>query len=336
MSARRDVLVLAQPSLYRIVNICDSYLGCILTSPADQRASSTPKPSVLASLDMWMASNPWHPRTLPYVLFLLMVLVISLAEKWLIAAVVPLQVVQMGLMAWLLWRYRRSLPELNWRFHWLAVPTAVGLCAVWVGLGHLMVYAWPQRFAPIEGAHVLDRLPALWRWASLAVQMLGMTLVVPMFEEVFIRSACLRGLHSPRKTWIAISQVASDTPVIDEWLMKTRYGRRIERYPAMFTRQLREWPVGRLTWFGVCASTAIFMVGHLRRDWPAAIVCGVVWCALLWWTNWRRIGKGSATAGQDQQGGRQPLGLGPVVWSHAITNALLVVWCVATRQWWFL
>lgn len=274
----------------------------------------------MAALDAWMAANPWHPRLLPFLVYVLALPVIEAAQRWSLHAVPVLYVVQLGLVVWLLWRYRRLLPEVTLRFHWLAVPVGAALCAAWIGLGHAMVRLSPGWLGPDAGAHLFERMEGgLWG-VSLALRLVGMVLIVPVFEELFVRSACLRGLHSPRKTWIGLVQVMEDLPVVGDWVAETRYGRRVARYPAMFTRQLREWPVGRLTWFGVGASTVVFMVSHAMRDWPGAIACGVAWCGLVWWTN----------------RGERRLGLGPVIWSHGITNALLWGWCVWTGEWWFL
>ena len=277
-----------------------------------------------------MASNPWFPRVTPMAVYVCMLLVINWAAGWSLYAQPVLKGVQLAAVAWLLWRYRRLLPELNWRFHWLAVPTGVGLCAAWVALGHGTIALSPAWFAPTSEPNAYQQMTPVLRGVSLGMALVGMTLLVPMFEELFVRSACLRGLHSPRKTWIGVVQVVEDLPVIGEWVMHTKLGERMGRYPFMFTRQLREWPVGKLTCFGVFASTAVFTINHVPRDWAGCVLCGVVWCALLWWTNRGALAeKGDGRA-------RPALGLGPIVWSHAITNALLWGWCVWTGQWMFL
>lgn len=275
-----------------------------------------------------MAANPWHPRLVPFLVYVLALPVITWVEQWSLHAQPVLYAVQVGVVVALLWRYRRLLPELTLRFHWLALPVGVGLCAAWVVLGHAMIRLAPAWFAPGDEAHVIERMPSGVRDVSLGLRLIGMGLVVPMFEELFVRSGCLRGLHSPRKTWIGLTQMLGDLPGVGDWMMQTGYGRRIARYPAMFTHQLRIWPVGKLTLFGVAASTAVFMVSHTVRDWPGAIVCGVAWCALVWWTN--RPGAGGS--GHE----RPALGLGPVIWSHALTNVLLWGWCVWTGEWFFL
>lgn len=290
----------------------------------DARADAEPAPraavGVLAGLDAWMAANPWHPRLVPFLVYVLWLPVIHGVGAWWLPIYPLLHVVQIAMVAWLLWRYRALLPELTLRFHWLAVPVGVALFAAWIALGQAMIALSPTWFGPGEEPHALERLSGGWLDATLAVRFAGMVMLVPLFEELFIRSACLRGLHSPRKTGIALLQLGTDLPVLGEWFGETRLGRRVDRYPAMFTRQLREWPVGRLSAFGVFASTLVFAAHHVPRDWAGCVVCGLAWCALLWWTN----------------RGPRRLGLGPVVWSHAITNALLWAWVVSTGEWRFL
>ena len=69
----------------------------------------------LARVDRWMMQSPWHPRVMPYIVYIGLLAVVGLAsEQW--PATYPIgYAVQCGLVAWLLWRYRRLLPELNIR-----------------------------------------------------------------------------------------------------------------------------------------------------------------------------------------------------------------------------
>lgn len=235
-----------------------------------------------------------------------------------------LYALQVVCVSYLLWRYRKHLPELTLKFHWLAIPTGIGLCAAWVALGEWMISLWPARFGPDAEPHYFQQMreqsQALYV-TSLSLRLLGMTLLVPLFEELFIRSACLRGLHDARKTGIGLVQLAEDLPLVGEPVIHTELGRRAALKPPMFTEQLLEQPLGKLTVFGVAASTFIFAVNHVPRDWPGAVACGVVWCGLLWYTN---------------RPGRKQLGLGPVSWSHGITNAALWAWALWTAQWYWM
>ena len=91
-----------------------------------------------------------------------------------------------------------------------------------------------------------------------------------------------------------------------------RAGRHAHPLGDMFHRT----PLGALSLFGVIVSTGVFMSYHVARDWPAAALCGVAYCLLLAATRQR--------------------GLGPVIWAHGITNALLWGYSVKTGDWQFL
>ncbi len=232
-----------------------------------------------------------------------------------------LYLVQCVVVVWLLWRYRRLIPEMNWRFHWLAVPTGLGLFVAWVGLGYgyNTIFYGELRVRPLDEDDTFGPMaaaaPALL-WATLVLRLLGMAIVVPMFEELFTRSAVIRGMSDARKTGIGVVQLLCDMPIIGDWLTHTDWGRRAGVRHGMFTHQLETTPLGRVTMFGVFASTLIFTLNHIPRDWAGCIACGLVWCALLWWTN------------RESLAVEKRRGLGPIIWSHGITNAALWAWTV--------
>ena len=313
--------------------------------------STSPKRGLLAKLDDWMALSEWHPRVLPFVIYILGLAVMELDEgltrlaelaamveplsivlshlaaSWRHSAVYPaLYVIQCGVVVWLLWRYRSLLPELNWKFHWSAVPTAVGLCVAWIGLGYLMTSLSPwfeTSGAPGRQLHDFQSLrqtnPVFFQ-LSMGLRLVGMSLVVPMFEELFVRSLCLRIFHRARLTAIGAMQILHDMPLIGDWVMHTDWGRHAAAKEPMFVAQFRATPLGALSIFGVVASTVVFTISHMPRDWPGCVACGLVWCVMLWWTN----------------RGRLRLGLGPIIWSHGITNALLWGYTLYSDDWQFL
>ena len=90
----------------------------------------------------------------------------------------------------------------------------------------------------------------------------------------------------------------------------------------MFTKQFYETPLGKVSVFGIAASTFIFMLNHVPRDYVGCIMCGVLWCLMVKWTN-----------GESR---KRKLGLGPVIWSHGLTNALLWWYTIASGDWQFL
>ncbi len=248
--------------------------------------------------------------------------------------------IQCALVAALLWRYRRLTPEVTVKFHWLAVPVGIFVFVAWVwlgmwianfdkvrfdGLGKMtsdLFAGWsdPQRLVPYHDPtaksfqqEMGDRAGTI----ALYMRLVGMSLLVPLFEELFIRSLMLRSLHSGRRTMIGLLQMFEDVPVIGEWFSETKYGQRISHLPTThFGREFEQTPLGALSVFGVAASTLVFLISHHPRDYAGVVVCGIAYCLLV-----------AATARK---------GLGPVIWAHGITNALLWIYTVRTGDWQFL
>lgn len=314
-------------------------------TPAPPPPASSPR-GLLSRLDHWMASHPWHPRLAPYLLYLL-VLALILELVPLEPRLYPLlYTLQCALVLYLLHRYRLLLPELNLRFHWLALPTGLIVFVAWILLGWLMAGEFHLRASALLDGQPLGRIdhPALGHptpyfavdpasppmdfrdpqqmgptvgWIALLLRLLGMSLVVPLFEELFIRSLCLRSFHSLRTTAIGFLHFAMDLPLLGEWLMHTKLGERAGRHDPVLGRAFLQTPLGDLSLFGVIASTLVFMSAHVPRDWPAVWFCALAYCLLLRLT-------------------AQKKALGPVIWAHAITNALLWLYTLTTLDWQFL
>ena len=104
--------------------------------------------------------------------------------------------------------------------------------------------------------------------------------------------------------------------MIGDWIMDTSVARKADAQPPAFRASFDATPLGQLSVFGVVISTMAFAVGHQPRDWPGAVVCGIAYCALLALTKRK--------------------GLGPVVWAHGITNALIWGYTLYTNDWRFL
>jgi hypothetical protein len=283
--------------------------------------------SRLGWLDHWMASHPWHPRILPFLVYITFFSILApLRQRW-PASYPLLYVAQCGAVLWLLWRYRKLLPELTLKFHWAAVPVGLAVGAGWIGLGLWMngtpVGRWLMVNAPQaygrggDGSGLIDELRAYHLgWPTMGLRLLGMALVVPLFEELFIRSLLLRSLHGLRATAIGVFQLLQDLPLLGDWLLHTHWGDRAGKHPPKFAGQFEQTPLGQLGFFGVSASTFIFMIHHPLREWPGCVVCGLSYCFLL-----------RATARR---------GLGPVVWAHGITNAVLWAYTLTSGDWQFL
>lgn len=269
---------------------------------------------VLAAVDGWMAAHPWHPRVAPFLAYIFMLPVIEWGVDQHVHLYPLLYGLQCGLAVWLLWRYRRLTPELNLRFHWLALPVGVLVAVVWVKLGLLMEATWPSLAS--DEVHYIPRMQEPVRQASLALRLLGMSIVVPLLEEMFIRSLLLRSLHRPRPLLVTVLQVVEDLPGIGDWLVRKPWALEARREREVLGQAFLSTPLGALSVFGVVMSTLVFVAHHLPRDWPATVFCGVAYCLLLWATRRR--------------------GLGPVVWAHGITNALLWAYSVRLGDWRFL
>lgn len=339
-----------------------------MSKPASE-SSAEPPETALGWLDAWMADSPWHPRVVPFFCWILFLAVTTFLPESLAAAQPAVYLLQCLATVWLLWRYRRLTPELTVSFHWLVIPSALLLTLAWIVLGFAMggelgwrvdrlmegqldralgAYPYaelgeePNRFGPQLNAELvgephpilqlIGEHPALG-YASLMLRLVGMALIVPFFEELFIRSAMLRGLQRPGPTKRGLLQLASDLPLIGELIHDRPSVRAAAAKPPAFTAQLKATPVGRITVFAVAASTLVFMLSHAPRDWPGCIACGVVWCLMVWWTNRPRESRGETWESLPARG---RLGLGPVIWSHALVNALLWGYTLQFDEWRFL
>ncbi len=265
-----------------------------------------------------MSEHPWHPRVLPYVIYVALLPLIAMVtddQPWMYPLLYGGQCL---IVASLLWRYRRLTPELNLRFHWLAIPVGILVCVIWIALGKWMITLFPERFAvsPDDPEHLFTRMSPAIHWLSLSMRVVGMSLLVPLFEELFVRSLLLRSFHSFRQVVVGVLQWGQDLPLIGEWLMHTSIAKRADEHEQPFARMFNETVLGQLSVTGIVLSTLIFTIGHGMRDWPGAVVCSLMYIALL------RVTRNK--------------GLGPVVWAHGITNALLWGYCVYYSDWQFL
>lgn len=270
----------------------------------------------LARLDAWMADHPWHPRLVPFIVYVALLLPIDLARDYALWTYPLLYVLQCGLTLGLLWRYRRLLPELNGRFHWLALPVGAGVCAAWIALGQTTESLLGLGEEHPLQQHYFVRMEPPLRALSLGLRLLGMSIVVPLFEELFVRSLLLRSLQYPRRVAVGLMQLLEEVPLLGDWLLHTPLAQRADHHERVFEYEFNRTELGQLTWFGVLASTVVFALHHVPRDWAGSLVCGVAYCLLLAATRQR--------------------GLGPVIWAHGLTNALLWGYCVYTGDWRFL
>jgi len=72
-------------------------------------------------------------------------------------------------------------------------------------------------------------------------------------------------------------------------------------------------PVGAFSWLSFLVVTFAFGFSHLRADWTAALICGALYNLVAWRTH----------------------SLASCVVAHAITNLVLGLWIMQTKQWGF-
>lgn len=318
-----------------------------------------------------MNTSPVMVRIMPMILYLVPLFIASFTARASLWSVPIIYGIACVLITWFLWRYRKQLPEMNLRWHWTVIPSAVFLTVAWIGLGWLMtqefgarldaLLGWwndqemdgqsvqpigmfdyregsyaegmePNRFAMTERHEIQDmqeESQALFL-LSMGLRFWGMCLLVPLFEEVFSRSLCLRAFNKPRTTAIGLAQMGEDLPLIGDRIYESKLAKEGRELDNQLVAQLINTPLGHVTLFATFCSTLIFTANHLPRDYAGCIACGIVWCTMVWWTNRDALAP-SETNPKDRR-----LGLGPVVWSHALVNAWLWGYCWWSGDWQFL
>ena len=153
------------------------------------------------------------------------------------------------------------------------------LIGILIGVAVLVLWISPQIFfqspARLEGfnPNFFAGQPALY-WSTVVFRFLRLVVVVPLLEEVFWRGFLLRYF-------------------IDE---------NFERVP-----------IGTFSWFSFAAVTLAFGFSHSQADWIAAILTGMLYNAVAYWSK----------------------SLSTCALAHALTNFLLGLWIMRTQQWGF-
>lgn len=262
-----------------------------------------------------MADSPWHVRIAPLMVYIAMLGPVGWlrdVQPW----TYPLTYgVQCALTMGLLWRYRRWLVELNWKFHLSAVWVGSIVFVAWMVIGFGMMELFPRKFGSDAGYDYFAEMGEPVGWASMLMRLAGMTIAVPMCEELFHRSCTLRSFNSFRKTAIGSVNLLQDLPVLDDLIRHHDLAKRAGRHEMIFSKEFERVPLGVISLWAMLASSVLFMFAHGMRDWPACIFCGFAYCLIVWWTN----------------RGDRKLGLGPAVWAHAITNAQIWIYTIAAH-----
>lgn len=271
-------------------------------------------------LQGWLDAHPWHPRFAPLLLYVIFLSIIGWARSIAPSSYPVLYAVQCIATALLIYRYRRFVPEISFSFHWLLIPIAIGAATAWIGLALMMAHLWPDAFGS-AGKSFFDEMPAPVAWISLAFRLLGMSLLVPVVEELFFRSALMRSLHKPRPALYALVHFAEGLPIIGPMVLRSKISQEADAQTRPLADMFHATPLGAISPFSLLIVPLLWCVlSHTMRDWPGTIVCGLAYAWLCYITN--RPGR--------------TLGLGPVIWAHGLTNAILWGYTLATGDWRFL
>ena len=282
-----------------------------------------------------MASHPFHPRFTPFVVYVVFISLCGLVLEHRPLAYPWVYSLGCVIVGWLLWRYRGLMPEITLRFHWIAVPVGVVAAGAWMGLGAAMEIAAPDWFA-YDVDSFFETMGGPAGWFAMIVRLLGMALLVPIFEEVVFRSALSRSLYRPRTAAIAFVQLLEDLPVVGEWVMRTNVSKRFNEYRRPLAEAFERVPLGRVSVFNLVFANIVLwcLLSHRPRDWPGTAACGLLYVFVLWYTN--RPAKDRESTAEGGRAASVRLGLGPVIWAHGITNALLWGYTLWTDDWRFL
>jgi membrane protease YdiL (CAAX protease family) len=291
----------------------------------------------LAKLDHWMALHPWHPRVLPLMVYCLFIAVVSTGVDTLgPKAYAPLYILQCLIPGYLLWRYRALMPELNCRFHWLAVPVGLGIGYVWIELGQWMVSLDPDRFTyddPLAPFFSDDSMGLAIGWIAFTRRLLGMPILVPLVEEIFFRSALVRSTLQLKPLVLSLVDFLADLlgelPLIGDKITKSKLAKEAAQTDSPLATEFNRNSLGAITVTAVVINLILWALVHTSRDWPGIAACGAAYLLLLCYTNGPRTVAPRSKTGEGY-------GVGPVVWAHGITNAYLWTYTLLTDDWQFL
>lgn len=140
-------------------------------------------------LNKLFAGRPAAARVMPFVVFLVLT---GCQGKFGAASADWFYLAKTLIGAWLIGQMRPLVTEMRWAVSWEAVVVGVLIFVVWVGLDPW----YPKLFSTGATGNPFTIFGAGsgWAWFFIAVHVLGMTLVVPLLEEVFYRSFLYRSL----------------------------------------------------------------------------------------------------------------------------------------------
>lgn len=190
-------------------------------------------------------------RVIPFILFLVLT---ALQPSFGAAGKFWVYLAKTVIGAWLLYEVWSCIPEMRWRFSFVAVGAGILVFFIWVGLeGALRSLGLNPRFAFLSVSgdawnpkETFGAGSALG-WFFIVVRILGSTLVVPPLEEVFFRSFVYRYIKN---------------------------------------QDFQTVSMGAFFPFPFVATSVLF--GFEHREWLAGILCGFVYQGLVCWK--KRLG----------------------------------------------
>ena len=145
--------------------------------------------------------------------------------------------VKLSIVAVLAWYYRGTWNDFRPRPNAIAIAlgimTGLLVCVGWVGLdGHYPTFKFLGGSRSAFDPFLLE--PA-WRWAFICVRLLGLVVLVPVFEELFWRSFLLRWLIDNEFTRVPIGKVTLMAGAVTSVLFSLAHP---EWLPALLTGAL--------------------------------------------------------------------------------------------------
>jgi exosortase E/protease (VPEID-CTERM system) len=104
---------------------------------------------------------------------------------------------------WMLLRYRRTLAAaMNWSWSWRGIAVGAAVFVIWIIAAHFVA-------PPTDMPAKLAALPPAWRWAWVALRIVGSVLIVPIAEELAYRGFLMRRLVAAEFEAVPLRAVGS-------------------------------------------------------------------------------------------------------------------------------
>ncbi|MCG8642781.1 MAG: CPBP family glutamic-type intramembrane protease [Desulfobacterales bacterium] len=125
-----------------------------------------------------------------------------------------------------------------------------------IGFGLAGLLAWCLLMAPF-----IDAEAEPWDNTAFFLRLLSASLIVPVFEEIFIRGYIFRAAYQ----WDILRKRTGAVPAINEMLEH---------------RTIEDVKPGAWSVMAIVVSTVAFTAGHVTMEWPACIAYSLILCWL--------------------------------------------------------